>query len=543
MGDVHEMVASAGVGVPTLQAEVPVTEVTLLEDRALVVRKGIIELPPGRSRLRIAQVAPVLVDKTLAAELSLPDGATGDLPEDLRVRSISIRRSRITREADRPANLAELRATRRAKQQELERAKQKLERITAERAAIDKLIGLTITELNEDVGWGRQERARWAEQLEQLDARLRELGHESRTITHQNRMLARELNDLATLEAANTTLGSDVTAELTLEFLNPDKLPRRLALRIDYLVPGALWRPWHTARLIEPASGSPRVEFTCEGAVWQATGEDWTEVQLIFSTERPSLGVTPPSLATDTLRVRKKSATVEVESRDEKVHTAGLGSDEASKREADELPGIDDGGEAIMLRGRVKATVPGDGRPYRVPIFSFESPTETALICAPELVGSVMLRSRLGNLADHALLAGPVDLVRNSGLVGRTSLLFIAPGERFELGWGPDASLRVHRAVEELEHEKRMMSSWTRKPRKVTVKLSNLSPVKKTIEVKERIAVSEIEKVEVEVTEASQGKKPDADGFVTWSVEIAGFGREELALTWVLVVHDDVVGL
>lgn len=558
MGDVQDMVANTGVA--TLQASVPVTEVTLLEDRALVVRKGIVELPPGRSRLRIAQVAPILVDKTLAAELSLPDGATGDLPEDLRVRSVSVRRSRVTREADRPANLAELRATRRAKQQQLDRAKHQLERITAERAAIDKLIGLTMTELNEDVGWGRHERARWAEQLEQLDAKLRELGHEARTITHQNRLLARELNDLATLEAANTTLGSEVTAELTLEFLNPDKLPRRLALRIDYLVPGALWRPWHTARLIEPTAGSeregagsgrlgsvnnssPRVEFTCEGAVWQATGEDWTEVQLIFSTDRPSLGVTPPALSTDTLRVRKKSATVEVEARDEKVHTAGLGSDEAAKREADELPGIDDGGEAIMLRGRIKATVPGDGRPYRVPIFSFESPAETTLICAPELVASVMLRSRLGNLADHPLLAGPVDLVRNSGLVGRTSLLFIAPGERFELGWGPDASLRVHRSVEELEQEKRMMSSWTRKPRKVTVKLSNLSPSKKTIEVKERIAVSEIEKVEVEVTEASQAKKPDTDGFVTWSVDVPGFGREELALTWVLVVHDDVVGL
>jgi uncharacterized protein (TIGR02231 family) len=542
MGDVHELDMVGGGGVATLQAAVPVTEVTLLEDRALVVRRGIVELPPGRSRLRITPVAPVLVDKTLAAELSLPEGE-GTLPEDLRVRSISVRRSRVTSDADRPTNLVELRATRRAKQQELERTKRALERIAAEHAALDKLIGLTITEFNEDVGWGRQERARWAEQLAQLDAKLRELGHETRKINHQNRLLARELNDLATLEAASSTFGSEVTAELTLEFLNPDKLPRRLALRVDYLVPGALWRPWHTARLIEPATGSPRVEFTCEGAVWQATGEDWTDVQLIFSTERPSLGVTPPSLATDTLRVRKKSATVEVEARDEKVHTAGLGSDEATKREADELPGIDDGGEAVELRGRVKATVPGDGRPYRVPIFSFESPAETALICAPELVPSVMLRSRLGNLADHPLLAGPVDLVRNSGLVGRTSLLFIAPGERFELGWGPDASLRVHRAVEELEHEKRMMSSWTRKPRKVTVKLSNLSPTKKTIEVKERIAVSEIEKVEVEVTEASQGKKPDDDGFVTWTVDVPGFGRHELAMTWVLVVHDEVVGL
>src|SRR5690606_39939108 len=129
--------------------------------------------------------------------------------------------------------------------------------------------------------------------------------------------------------------------------------------------------------------------------------------------------------------------------------------------------------EALGLRGRVKATVPGDGRPYRVPIFSFEAPAETALICMPERVAAVMLRSRQPNSAEHPLLAGPVDLIRNSGLVGRTSILFIAPGERFELGWGPDSSLRVHRKLEELSFERRALSSWTRKPRRVTIRLSN----------------------------------------------------------------------
>ena len=45
--------------VQTLSTAVPVVEVTLLEDRALVVRRGVIELPPGRSRVRIDAVAPV----------------------------------------------------------------------------------------------------------------------------------------------------------------------------------------------------------------------------------------------------------------------------------------------------------------------------------------------------------------------------------------------------------------------------------------------------------------------------------------------------
>ncbi|KIG16058.1 Aspartate ammonia-lyase [Enhygromyxa salina] len=542
-------------GLRQITAEIPVAEVTLLEDRALVVRRGIIELPPGRSQLVIQKVAPVLVDKTLAATLSLPRNAGPDqaeLAEDLRVRSVSIRRWRITREQDRPADLAQLRATKRDKQLELANANARIEQLSAEHASVEQLLALTLQEINEDVSWGAQAAPQWGEQLDLLDAKLRELGLEVAEIKHANQRLTRALQDLQTLEAASSSLDSEVTAELTLELINPDPVARELELGVDYLVPGALWRPWHSARLIEPdAASGPRVEFQCEGAVWQSTGEDWNDVQLIFSTERPSLGVKPPTLTTDTLRFRKKSSTVEVEAREQMVNTAGLGADPgagpsdgpARSIAEDDLPGIDDGGEAIELRGRAKATIPADGRPYRVPIFSFESPAKTALVCTPELDASVILRSRQHNAATHPLLAGPVDLVRNSGLVGRTSLLFIAPGERFELGWGPDSSLRVHRKLEELEHERRMMSSWTRKPRRVTVKLSNLSPRPATIEVKERIAVSEVEKVEVELTEASHGATPDADGFVTWEAKLRGFGREALELTWVLVVHDDVVGM
>ncbi|MCA9700952.1 MAG: hypothetical protein KC431_25730, partial [Myxococcales bacterium] len=88
-----------------------------------------------------------------------------------------------------------------------------------------------------------------------------------------------------------------------------------------------------------------------------------------------------------------------------------------------------------------------------------------------------------------------------------------------------------------------MMSSWTRKPRKARIKLSNISATAKTIEISERVAVSEIEKVEVEVVEISRGARPDRDGFVRWTVKLPGFGHDELELHWTLVVHDDVVGL
>lgn len=534
------------VEVHTLSATIPVVEVTLLEDRALVVRRGVIELPAGRSRLRIDQVAPVLVDKTLTASLRAPADA-GELPEGVRVRDAKVVRTWVTSDAQRPEKLVELAATQRAKQAERQAKVASRELLDRELASLAGVNAQLLAEIAQDVGWAKQESASWTASLDQLDARTRELGAQRCVLDQVIARLDRDLQDLQTQLAGHSGVESWARAALELELINGEPLGRRVELRVDYLVPGAMWRPWHTARMFDEQGKTAKLEFRCEGCVWQSTGEDWTDVQLIFSTERPSLGVAPPLLQTDSLRVRKKGPTVEVQTRDQKIHTAGLGAGEdagAVKQVAqDDLPGIDDGGEALLLRGLAKASVPGDGKPYRVPIFTFESAAETALICAPELVAAVLLRSRQTNQASHALLAGPVDLVRNSGLVGRTSILYIAPGERFELGWGPDSSLRVHRKVEHLEFERKTLSAWTRKPRKVEVKLSNLGPVARAIEVKERIAVSEVEKVEVEVVEVSRKAKPDKDGFVVWEVALPGFGHDELLLHWTLVVHDDVTGL
>ena len=100
-----------------LTANVPVAQVTLLEDRGLVRRKGQVSIPPGLSRLRIEGVAPVLADKTLAAVIRAPDG--GALPDGVRVRHVSVKRWRLTAEADLPTHVAKLTLQLRDKDAEL----------------------------------------------------------------------------------------------------------------------------------------------------------------------------------------------------------------------------------------------------------------------------------------------------------------------------------------------------------------------------------------------------------------------------------------
>jgi uncharacterized protein (TIGR02231 family) len=516
-------------------AHVPVVEVTLLEDRAIVRREATITLPAGIDRVRIEGVAPVLVDKTLAGEFL-------DASGDMRVRDVHVRRQRVTEDRQRPAEVAELAAAVRDRTAQLQQTQRSTTQIENDLAAQRGLVALTLGEVGEDTGWARFDATAAGAELDRIDAELDALVVRRAEGRARATELERELADLRRHAAELAGADRHATAVLDVHFGPAPDVPTEVTLRVEYMVPGAQWRPWHTARLHEPADGPPRVHLSAEGCVWQATGEDWVDVQLVLSTDRPSLGTRPPPLITDRLTMRKRGSTVQVQTRDQKIHTAGLGSERAEE-EADELPGIDDGGETLQLRAPSRASIPSDGRPHRVPLFAGESEAELALVCMPELAAAVMLRTRQVNPARHPLLAGPVDLVRNSGRVGRTSTLFVAPGERFELGWGPDPALRVHRSVERLDEDRRTMSAWTRKPRRVDIKLSNLGAAPRRVEVSERIAVSEIEKVEVELVEATHRATPDADGILTWPVDLKGYGRGEVSVTWTLVVHDDVHGL
>jgi hypothetical protein len=63
-----------------------------------------------------------------------------------------------------------------------------------------------------------------------------------------------------------------------------------------------------------------------------------------------------------------------------------------------ELPGVDGGGEVRNLRPTSEATIPSDGRPYRVPIFSLSSEATVEYVLMPEVSCQVVLKSEQASL-------------------------------------------------------------------------------------------------------------------------------------------------
>jgi hypothetical protein len=504
----------------TLKA--PIDSVTVTEDRAHVHRVASIDLPAGITRVRIEDVAPVIADKTLRVR------ASGAQAGDARV----VRRKVATEPARVHAELVrELEEKRRARELGASNVKrlqtaivliQEAQRRVAEELAEDAARGsLTdVAEAKRAAGaFEQREQAAYAEALAAQRAQ-------------------RDLEQaIARLEARLTQSGHTETRvvaaiELTLRASAATKTD----LVVEYIVPGACWRPAHTATLRGGA-----LAVTTDGCVWQNTGEDWPNVTLKLSTERPSLGQKPPSLFDDELAVQRRSEIVRVEQRDEIVQHTGLGGAPPPR-----VPGIDDGGEVRVLGSKSRATIPSDGRPYRVPTLAMETKSTSSLVAYPELAEAVLVRAVQTNGGSAPLLAGPVDLVRESGFVGRTKLPLIAAGERFELGFGPDPHVRVRREVETVDEEAGLLpSNWIGRSHRVRVHLSNLDTTARKIEVTERVPVSEIEKVEITFDEkkTTPKAKPDEDGFVKWTVDLPARGRASLELRYVVKRHKDVVGI
>lgn len=156
---------------------------------------------------------------------------------------------------------------------------------------------------------------------------------------------------------------------------------------------------------------------------------------------------------------------------------------------------------------------------------------------------------RFDNRSGHALLAGPVDLVRGSGFSGRGTLDFTAPGSPVELAFGSRDDYRVVRDTEEAR-DVAGLTQRTVVTRTVRLHLSRFSAPgehgDRVVAVRERIPVSEVSAVEVRLHKDACSPAPDtvdAEGIARWDVALPPGGRRTVTLVYELSASGKVSGL
>lgn len=504
-------------------ATLPVNKVVVMEDRAQVERRGAVTLS-GVTKLEIDGLPMVAVDRSLKVEVK--GGTLIDAKFE--------RRWKEQPKGGLPADASALRT--RVKELEQQKLSQSdgIARLDARAEVCATARADLLRAISEFAGFGTSDVAQWKTQLATLS--------EKQSALDEERRLARQALAFTELrhQEARTALGAaeeptrkmECVLALTLEGTGEAQV------RASYLVPCAVWRPAYRATLT-----GEQVQVEAEAVVWQRTGEEWNQVELLFSTARPTLGTSPPSLVEDRLHSRAKQEiekrVVDVSIREEVIQTAGETSG------APEMPGLDDGGETRLLSAAGATTINGDGQPHRVALFTFGAKAVVERVCPAELTSLVFVLSRFTNSSGQVLLAGPVDLIRDSGLVGRAQLKFAAPGETVKLSFGNEDGIQVIRDTEEKIEEARLTGRRTT-TKKVQLHVSNTRAEPTRLIIEERVPVSEVKEVEIQVLTKDCAPAPSTvtkDGVARIEVDLAANATKTAKFTWEISAAAKVAGV
>jgi uncharacterized protein (TIGR02231 family) len=532
----QESAERSGPVVERPQNALPITEVVVYEDRALVTREGEVPATGKVETVVVGGLPPALLETSLRA--GLVDPAQG------KVISVS---SQVQRQREiQDTKLRAVEEEKRSVARQIAEVDDEIGRIAAREAYLDAYEKLTQKAVSERTGGGEDpQTARWAEAMKFVREGRAAALTGRREAERKREVLARKHGDL---EAEAVRLRrpqerSARSAEVALE----SAAAGRVKLRLSYVISGAGWSPRYDARFDQP---SGELSVTYFGEIRQQTGEDWKDARLVLSTARPSVGASRPQLAP----LRLTSAAMEGGAKGKGIAT----------REVASTGGLDlgftgrgvtplSGSAAALLTAESHenataatfavpglAAIPADGRPHKVPVVSWKERAQTLFETVPRLQRFVYLKCRARNGSPHPMLAGAVDIFRGSGFIGTSSLKFVAPGQPFEISLGIEESLKVRRAS--------TFDGWTgrgkEKRKGYDIEVANFGEKLEEVTILENYPVADIEEVQVRLDSLTTppSEKNEKEGMLRWKLSLNAGEAKLVHLEYTIVYPKDYAG-
>ena len=324
-----------------------------------------------------------------------------------------------------------------------------------------------------------------------------------------------------------------------------------VTIAVTYLVSNASWAPTYSIRATE---GGESIKIDYDAELWQRTGEDWKDVQLLLSTAQPQRSASPPMPSPWYVDIKQPQPP-------ERKRSAGRGTTSfAYAANAAQVEGEIVLGTTLGLAISA-ASVVGDGpavsfalpRTLSVPskkddvqktaIASIGATADLYRIAVPMLTDSVFIRSDVTNDSPYILLPGEASIFHGSDFVGRTSLPSVAPGETFSLDLGIDPSITATRTLLEKKTSSTGLfgsSKETLFDYRVTIANGHDEPL--DIRIWDRIPVSRNEDIAVDLKSPSSALSTDVNyleadfprGLLRWDLTVPAnsTGESSFVLTW-----------
>ena len=530
------MAQEAPQGPPALKA--PVSKVTVYSDRARITREAGVDLKRSPQTWAISKL-PGWVDDG-SVRVALRPGDAGRIV-DVRVHRTFLARStdktyqeaeaKVVEIADQIDALDDMARILQAEAEQIMAIKvfsmEKLPKDAALRDVKIESYGAVVTFITDRLAANAKARRELAKQRRDLQP---ELDARQRTLA--------ELQGLTMLEETTVLVTAAGRGKATLE--------------LTYMLPGATWEPVHELRA---AGADPRkAQIATYAVVTQTTGEDWSDVEIAFSTQSSTASNKIPQISALTLGDGASAARI-MEERAQSFNRAKQAFDGQNRlwnkmnapafqmgnqaanfdqfydnnfqqmqivqtKAAAVFQRLSTRGTTAHFPGDGTSTIRMDGSPVRVPIGLTTLDAQQQVVAVPEQSLNAVRTLQMTHAGELPLLPGRVSLFHDGAFLGMTDLDFVAEGETFSVFLGVADRIKLTRVLDR-KHSSIDRKKTTRMRVKWVITVENLSDQPVTLDLADRIPISQNKGIEVDKIDISGDMEPDSKGLLKWHLTLA----------------------
>lgn len=349
-----------------------------------------------------------------------------------------------------------------------------------------------------------------------IEIKLKNLQEEKNTIEN-------EMKDLRS---------SDKSKSIEISLISHDE-NKEINIVFSYVVNNAGWAPLYEVRA---DSNAAKININYFATIKQATGEDWTDVNIEISTAKPYNSKAPSDLTAWHVDVyqperidrypymREETMAKSAMRMDDRVAEPEMPFEET--RVKSETTSF----SFIIPR---KVSIPSDYQPHRVLIASSEKEAEFTYSAIPKLSKYAYLKANFKNPFLFPLLAGKMNVFLDGRLVSASSSdKTISPDEDIKLSLGVDEGITIERKLKKKFTEySGIISKETKVNYEYAHELVNAKDKEIIISINDHFPVSRNEKIKVDLEAPKKDEAEiSADGIITWKVKLAPGEKKNLAL-------------
>jgi len=489
--------------------------VTVYPEMALIKKALTLKLKKGENRVSLSGLTPEIIDDSIQATTFEPEMSILDIKVS-------------------ETYLSEFH------QEEVKRLKERIEEIersilvkNAEREAI-KSFSSTIDKFSPQIKEHPINIPAINAYFELIEGLFKKTGRSIAEIEEELKKLNKEKENL---ENELESYGSKKEKSKVISILLFSKREGIGTVEISYLVKSARWSPNYDLRA-NSVTGKYNIEYIA--IIFQNSGEDWKNTEVIVSTQKPASFRDIPELRPWYVDKAERRVFHFMKG----VQTFGF-QEEAWKGEP--APAIKEELTAVNFILPKGIEIPSDGMPHRVVLASKEDEAVFKYTAVPRFSPYAYLKAEFENPFTYPMLSGEMKVYLDNKFVGKILLnRTLHPGEKRDIPLGIDESIKIERKLtKKFTEYKGTFTKETAINYEYLTEITNGKSKEIELELRDNLPVSRNEKIKIEIKEPKDKSMIKEDGSYTLLLKLKPKDtyRERISFTVIFPSEWEITGV